>query len=95
MKENKTAPRTGFEWAKLLCERSGLADECDWSAFDGKAWYYLLSRRPWFAARYDWASATEWSKEDWAALLGRQPQFAEKCDRWEEFDGGDLESMGF
>lgn len=95
MKGNATAPRTGLEWAKLLCERSGAADDCDWTSFDGRAWHYLLCRRPGFAARWDWSSAAEWSKEDWAALLSRQPQLAEKCDRWEEFDGGDLETMGF
>lgn len=95
MNENKTAPRTGLEWAKLLCERSGAADECDWSVFDASAWHYLLCRRPGFGARFDWSLASEWSKEDWASLLGRQPQFAEKCDRWEEFDADDLDTMGF
>ena len=86
---------TGLDWAKQLCERSGLVDECDWSVFDATAWHYLLCRRPGFAARFNWSLASEWSKEDWAALLGRQPQLAEKCDRWEEFDAGDLETMGF
>ena len=95
MKGNETAPRTGIEWAKRLCERSEAADECDWSSFDGKAWLYLLCRRPGFAACGDWSFTSEWSKEDWAELLGKQPQLAEKCDRWEEFDAGDLETMGF
>lgn len=91
MSAKVTGILTGLEWAQLLCEHPELADQCDWTAFDGDAWHCLLCEQPQFAKRYDWSFVAEWRRPGmpgmcapstwyWETLLAKQPQFADKCD---------------
>ena len=35
----------------------------------------------------------KFNSSDWSGLLQDQPQFAEKCDRWDEFCGTDWSEL--
>ena len=105
MNARNPASLTGIEWAQLLCEHPELADECDWTAFDGNAWHCLLCRQPQFADRCDWSFAKEWNKAQqpgscepgrwyWVTLLACQPQFADKCRCMSKFDRDDRHWIG-
>lgn len=98
MSNKPSRPLTGIEWAMLLCVHPELADECDWTLFDGNAWHCLLCKRPEFADRCDWSFAKSWNKPQgpgscspgrwyWVTLLFQQPQFADKCEIMGEFGG--------
>lgn len=100
MSGKTTATLSGIEWAQLLCKHPELADECDWTAFDGDAWHCLLCKRPEFAGRCDWSFTKEWDAKQgpgscgpgqwyWVTLLSKQPQFADKCKVMDEFDAID------
>ncbi|MBR6021925.1 MAG: hypothetical protein IK066_05840 [Kiritimatiellae bacterium] len=91
---------TGLEWAQLLCEHPELADQCDWTAFDGNAWHCLLCERPQFAGRCDWSFTEEWNAPSmpgsckpgswyWETLLASQPQFANRCNAKRKSEKGE------
>lgn len=100
MNAKATGTLTGLEWAQLLCEHPELADQCDWTAFDGNAWHCLLCEQPQFAGRCDWSFAAEWEMPGrpgscapsdwyWETLLARQPQFASRCNAKRHADQGE------
>ena len=48
----------------------------------------LLKEDPSLSSKFDEYSL--WSKIiTWSCLLAKQPQFANKCDKWDEFDAYD------
>ncbi len=74
------------DWSKLELEQilqmfnkqPDVIKDCHWDQLKGAVIAGLLIKRPEFAAECEpyWCNL---SKEDWADLLGKQPQFADKC----------------
>ena len=52
----------------------------------------LLKEDPSLSSKFDEYSL--WSKIiTWSCLLAKQPQFANKCDKWDEFDAYEWRSL--
>jgi hypothetical protein len=58
----------------------------------------LFDQIPDFISRCNWnmLNSEDWSKLEacnWVKLLSEQPQFANKCDKWDEFDEDEKEAL--
>ena len=76
-----------FDYAYLFNEHPEYIQKCNWNMLNGREWQNLL-----LCGHLEFSDKCDWSKLeacDWSELLADYPQFADKCDKWNDFDGSD------
>ncbi len=76
-------------WCNLLLATDSFAweDLCDWQKLTPDNWGYLL--RHTVKYRKEFEKYCGWENlhgKDWYIILSKQPQLADKCNKWGEFD---------